>query len=157
MNTSYETFFTDLMQFQIAISKVLNIEILTRESIASLFWEQFSAFISHDLSSKYKKVQAHYRPTNESGYEADYAILDRAEKPVFILAVKDSLSALRATSLCLRVKTERMNYSSIAVFDASAVIAKRDADALTNVIDKQYTNLDEFKGHVEEYIDRQIA
>lgn len=54
MNTSYETFFTDLMQFQIAISKVLNIEILTRESIASLFWEQFSAFISHDLSSKYK-------------------------------------------------------------------------------------------------------
>lgn len=157
MNTSYETFFTDLMQYQIAVSKISNLDILRREMLSNLFFENFSAFISDQLGKIYKKVQPNFRPTNEAGYEVDFAILDKKDKPVYIMAVKDSVSALRATALCLRVSNFKINHTSIAVHDGASVIAARDRDALTNAVDKQYTSLTDFVRQAESYIARQIA
>lgn len=157
METSYRTFFTDLMQYQVAVSKISNLEILKREVISNLFLEQLSAFISNQLGKKYKNIQQHYRPTNETCYEADYAILEKKEKPIYIMAVKDSISALRATSLCLRVTNLGINHASIAVHDGTASIAERDRNALTNAVDKQYTSLEDFEGQAEGFIERQIA
>lgn len=157
MPTSYETFFTDLMQYQVAISKVSNLEILKREMVSNLFFEQLSAFVSNQLGKTYKNIQQHFRPTNETCYEVDFAILDRKEKPIYIMAVKDSLSALRATSLCLRVANLGLNHTSIAVHDNTSAIATRDRDALTNAVDKQYTSLVDFESQAESFISRQIA
>lgn len=157
LRTSYETFFTDLMQYQVVVSKVSNLEILKREVVSNLFYEQLSAFVSNQLGKRYKNIQPHFRPTNETGFEADYAILDKKEKPIYIMAVKDSLSALRATSLCLRVSNLGLNHTSIAVHDCTASIATRDRDALTNAVDKQYTSLADFESQAEGFIARQIA
>jgi len=157
MDTSYETFFTDLMQYQIAVSKVSNLDILKRETVSNLFYEHLSAFISRGLGKTYKKIQTNFRPTNESCYEVDFAILDKAERPVYIIAVKDSLSALRATALCLRVSNLGIRHTSIAVHDSTAVIAARDRNALTNAVDKQYTSLADFESQAESYISRQLA
>lgn len=157
MKTSYDTFFTDLMQYQVAISKISNLEVLKRELVSNLFFEQFSAFVCNNLGKKYKNIQPHFRPTSETYYEADFAILDKKERPVYILAVKDSLSALRATSLCLRVSNIGINHTSIAVHDNTATIATRDRDALTNAVDKQYTSLADFEEQVDNFISRQIA
>ena len=87
----------------------------------------------------------------------DFAILDKKEKPIYIMAVKDSLSALRATSLCLRVSNLGLKHTSIAVHDNTSSIAKRDQDALTNAVDKQYTSLIDFESQAESFISRQIA
>ena len=157
MPTSYETFFTDLMQYQIAVSKVSNLDILKREVVSNLFYEQFSTFVSEHLGKTYHNIKPHYRPTNESGYEVDFAILDKKERPIYLLAVKDSLSASRATSLCLRVSNLGLSHTSIAVHDNTAAIAGRDRDALTNAVDKQYTSLTDFEGQIEGFIARQIA
>lgn len=157
MPTSYETFFTDLMQYQIAVSKVSNLEILKRETLSNLFLEHFSSFISNRLGQTYQNIQAHFHPTNEAGYEVDFAILDKKERPIYIMAVKDSISALRATALCLRVSNLGTKHTSIAVHDKSASIAARDKDALTNAVDKQYTSLTDFECHAEGFIARQIA
>lgn len=157
MNTSYETFFTDLMQYQIAVSKVSSLEILKREMVSNLFFEHLSSFVSGQLSKTYKNIQSHFRPTKEIGYEVDFAILDKIEKPIYIMAVKDSLSAMRATALCLRVSNLQINHTSIAVHDSNAIIASRDKDALTNAVDKQYTSLDDFEANSINFIARQIA
>lgn len=159
MFTTYETFFTDLMQYQIAVSKVSNLDVLRRELISNMFFEQLSAFVSNQLGKTYKNIQRHFQPTNESGYVVDFAILDKQEKPIYIMAVKDSLSALRATSLCLRVSNLGLNHTSIAVHDntSTSSIAKRDQDALTNAVDKQYTSLMDFESQAENFISRQIA
>lgn len=157
MLTSYENFFTDLMQYQIAVSKVSNLEVLKRETVSNLFYEQFSAYVSNTLGETYHKIKPHFTPTNESHYEVDFAILDKKEKPIYLLAVKDSLSAVRATALCLRVANLGINHTSIAVHDSNATIAARDRDALTNAVDKQYTNLLDFKENGASFIARQIA
>lgn len=156
MDTGYETFFTDLMQYQIAISKVSNMEILKRETISNLFYEQFSAFVSNKLGQIFKNIQPHFKPTNEAGYEVDFAILEKKEKPIYLMAVKDSISALRATSLCLRVSNLGINHTSIAIHDSAATIAARDRDALTNAVDKQYTSLGDFEIQAEGFISRQL-
>lgn len=157
MDTSYETFFTDLMQYQIAVSKVSNLDILKRETVSNLFYEHFSTFISKKLGRTYKDIRPNFRPTGESCYEVDFAILDKVEKPVYIIAVKDSLSALRATALCLRVSNLGMKHTSIAVHDGTSTIAARDRDALTNAVDKQYTSLMDFESQAENFISRQLA
>ena len=157
MDTTYETFFTDLMQYQIAVSKVSNLDILKREMVSNLFFEHLSGFISGRLGETYKNIQSRFHPTNEAGYEVDFAILDKKEKPIYIMAVKDSLSALRATALCLRVSNLRINHTSIAVHDSSAAIAVRDRDALTHAVDKQYTSLNDFEANSISFIARQIA
>lgn len=157
MPTSYESFFSDLMQYQTAVSKVSNLEVLRRESISNLFFEQFSHFIFDSLGRTYQNIQSKYKPTNESGYEVDFAILDKIDRPVYLMAVKDSVSALRATSLCLRVANSGIRHTSIAVHDSTASIASRDRDALTNAVDKQYTSLSDFESQGASFIARQIA
>ena len=157
MFTSYEHFFTDLMQYQVAISKVTNLDILKRETVSNLFYEQFSSYVSGTLGKKFQKVVQHYHPTDEQHYEVDYAILDKADCPFYILAVKDSLSALRATTLCLKMATLGRRHISIAVHDSAATIAARDKDALTNAVDKQYTSLHDFEENGESFIIRQSA
>lgn len=157
MQTTYDTFFCDLMQYQVAISKVCNLEILKRETIATMFMEEFSQFINGTLGKTYKQIRPAYHPTNESGFEVDYAILDNPEKPIYILGIRDSLSASRATSLCLRVLSLKKKHTSIAVHESSSSIASRDRDALTNAVDKQYTSLEDFRAQGELFIARQIA
>jgi len=74
LNTTYETFFEDLMQYQVAVSKVSNLDILKRETIASLFTEQLSRVVEGTLAQTYHKIKTAYHPTNEPGFEVDYAI-----------------------------------------------------------------------------------
>lgn len=157
LNTTYETFFEDLMQYQVAVSKVSNLDILKRETIASLFTEQLSRFVEGTLAQTYHKIKTAYHPTNESGFEVDYAILDNTEKPVYIMGIRDSLTASRATALCLRVLALGKKHTSIAVHEGTSSVANRDLDALTNAVDKQYTSLEDFKNQGANYIARQIA
>ena len=157
LNTTYETFFEDLMQYQVAVSKVSNLDILKRENIATLFTEQLSQFIQGTLAQTYRKIKTAYHPTNESGFEVDYAILDNMEKPVYIMGVRDSLTASRATALCLRVLALGKKHTSIAVHEGTSTVANRDRDALTNAVDKQYTSLEDFKSQGANFIARQIA
>ena len=157
MYTSYDSFFVDLMQYQVAISKVSNLDILKRETVATLFAEELSQFINNTIAKTYHQVKTAYHPTNESGFEVDYAILDNLEKPIYIMGIRDSLSASRATALCLRVLALGKKHTSIAIHEASSSVASRDRDALTNAVDKQYTSLEDFKSQGAQFIARQIA
>lgn len=157
MNTSYDTFFVDLMQYQVAISKVSNLDILKRETIATLFMEQLSQFVQGTLAQTYRQIKTAHHPTNESGFEVDYAILDNPEKPIYIMGIRDSLNASRATALCLRVLGLGKRHTSIAIYEDSSAVASRDRDALTNAVDKQYTSLEDFKTQGAQFIARQIA
>lgn len=68
----------------------------------------------------------------------DDTIPDNPEKSIYILGIRDSLSASRATSLCLWVLSLKKKHTSIAVHEGSSSIDSRDRDALTNAVDKIY-------------------
>lgn len=155
--SSYDTFFNDLLQYQMAISKVSNLDILRKEQISSLFFEYLSQFVQTKLSIAYKNIQSSYHPTNEEYHMADYAILDNPKRPVYILAIKDSLQAARATSFCLRLSTLNTFHTSIAIYENMDSLISRDRNALTNAVDKQYSSLADFETNATSFIDRMIA
>jgi len=155
--SSYETFFDDLMQYQTAISKITNLDILRREQVASLFFEYLSNYVNHELTKHFSKIEAQYHPTNEEYHVADYAILDHPERPVYILGVKDNLQAARASAFCLKLETQKELYTSIAVHENPDSLSSRDRNALTNAVDKQYTSFNDFKAECIVFIKRAIA
>lgn len=157
LQSSYNTFFNDLMQYQMVISKVTNLDILRKEQISSLFFEYLSQFVSSQLCKHYSKIETAYHPTNEAYHVADYAILDNPNRPLYILAVKDSLQAARATSFCLRLSSIKTFHTSIAVYEDMDSLISRDRNALTNAVDKQYSTLSDFQANGQEFIDRMIA
>ncbi|MGO5028947.1 DUF1828 domain-containing protein [Candidatus Agathobaculum pullicola] len=157
LQSSYDTFFNDLMQYQMAISKVTNLDILKKEQISSLFFEYLSQFVTMQLSKYYSKIETSYHPTNEAYHIADYAILDNPDRPLYILAVKDSLQAARATSFCLRLSSLKTFHTSVAVYEDMDALISRDRNALTNAVDKQYSSLSDFEANGQEFINRMIA
>ena len=157
LKTSYEKIFDDLMQYQLAVSKISNLDILKREQISNLFFEYLSNYINENLAKKYHKIENNYHPTNEEYHVADYAILDNPNRPVYILGIKDNLQASRASGLCLKLQTLNKPYTSIAVHNNPDLLSARDRNALTNAVDKQYTSFSDFKNDAIPFIDRQIA
>lgn len=155
--STYDSFFVDLMQFQSAITKVTNLDILRREQIASLFIESFASFITDELGSQYKHIEQNYQPTGEDSYIADFAILDKPEHPVFLLGIKDNLNAARAAALCNRLVAQKKVHTSIAVHENADALSRRDRNLLTNSVDKQFSSLEDFKNGASTFISRQIA
>lgn len=157
LDTSADTFFTDLLQYQMAIAKVSNMDILRKEYVASMFFEYFNAFVIEDLGKQFKRIERNYRPTNEPGFETDFAILDNEKSPVYIMGVRSDLHASRAAAFCLRMAMGSGNPISIAVHENPDALSKRDRDALTNAVYKQYTSLNDFKARGQEFIIKNIA
>lgn len=155
--SSYETFFNDLMQYQVAISKITNLDVLKREQVASLFMEQLSVFVSDVLGNTFHNIKPHYEPTSESYFVVDYAILDNPNRPVYILGIKDNLQAARASALCLRLANLQTHHTSIAVHENQDSLSSRDRNALTNAVDKQYTSLLDFEQNGRNFISRQVV
>jgi len=156
-DTSANTFFDDLLRYQMAITKVCNMEILRKEYVASMFFEYFGSFVIDDLGKQFKRVERNFKPTKEPWFEADYAILDNTSSPVYIMGIKTDLHASRASAFCLRMEKESQNPISIAVHENPDALSKRDRDALTNAVHKQYTSLDDFKAKGQEFIIKNIA
>ena len=140
-----------------ALAKVSNMDILRKEYVASMFFEYFGSFIIEDLGQQFKRIERDYRPTNELGFETDFAILDNKTKPVYIMGIRTDLHASRAAAFCLRMAAETGNPISIAVHENPDALSKRDRDALTNAVYKQYTSLDDFKAKGREFIMKNIA
>jgi len=157
LDTDVNTFLDDLLQYQMTIAKVSNMDILRKEYVSSMFFEYFSSFIVEELGSPFHRIERNYRPTNERGFETDFAILDNETKPVYLMGIRSDLHASRATAFCLRMSADPRNSLSIAVHENPDSLSKRDRDALTNAVYKQYTSLDDFKAEGPKVIAKHIA
>jgi hypothetical protein len=157
LDTSPDTFFPDLLQFQMAIAKVSNMEILRKEYVTTMFFEYLNTFVLEDLGKHFKRIEQNYRPTGEPGFETDFAILDNDKSPVYIMGIRSDLHASRSAAFCLRMAMGDGNPLSIAVHENPDALSKRDRDALTNAVYKQYTSLNDFKARGQEFIMKNIV
>lgn len=153
MPTSYDTFFADLMQYQIAISKVSNMNILKRETIKSMFFEYLGEYILKNLA-RYNVVQ-NYAPTNDKQLIVDYQI--PGSKPFFIFGVNENTKASKVVISCLTFQKKKMPFRSLIVHENFDDLSSFYRNQITNAVDKQYTSLEDFKAEGIDYIEREIA
>jgi hypothetical protein len=88
--------------------------------------------------------------------EVDYE-LQKVKRPIYIFGVKDSPKARLTTISCLEFQMAKIPHKSIAVHEDFESLSKKDRKRITSAADKQFVDLEDFRTHGEEFIEREAA
>ena len=84
----------------------------------------------------------------------DYAFKE-FPRPLYLFGVKDDTKARLATISCLEFQMAKIPFKSIAVHEDFEALSRKDRKRITSAVDKQFVDLDDFKSHGEEYLERE--
>ena len=140
-------------QFAQVISKVTNLDIISRELQKSMFPEMLHAFITQYLNDF--KVTENFMPTSDRSLTVDYMI--PARRPLFIYGVNENTKAAKVVISCLSFKTQNIPYRSLIIYEDMDKLSRFNRSQLTNIAQKQYFSLDGFKEQGVSYIKDEIS
>jgi hypothetical protein len=153
LNTTKEKAFNSIMHITQAYMKIGSMRYFKREVIESLFYEMLDEIIFSELIEF--KPQKKVQPIKDrDDLEADYSFSPNGH-PVYLFGVKDTSKARLATIAMQAYRIEGINFRGWVVNEDFEKLAKKDRSRLTNITDKQFTSLDEFKGHAKEFLERE--
>ncbi len=155
IDTEKEFLYNTIVTFSHAISKITNMQLYKRELIQSHFYEQLMEFVDGQLT-KYQPVHAFLPIPDREDLEVDYSFPSKS-KNIYLFAVKDSPKARLVSISCLEYLRKNISFRSVAVHEDFERLSKKDRKIITNVVDKQYTDLDDFRQDAEKYFEREIA
>lgn len=156
LETTFERLPQDIFQFSQLVAKVSSIDLLRRETIRSLFFENLNEFITGQLK-QYHFIQ-NYLPTKDKQLIVDYQIPapSGAMKPLFIFGVNENTKASKVVISCLSFQKQRIPFRSLIIHEDFGSLSSFNRNQITNTADKQYTSLDDFKAEGLDYIEREL-
>ena len=152
MKTFHQNIAQTVLQYTQLVAKVSNLEILRRETIRSMFYDDLSSFISEGLS-KYTPIRDYKPIAKRNDLSVDWAITSD-NKPLFLYGVKDNNKAKEVTICCLEFWKAQLPFSSIIVYEDFYSIGKNEQTRLLNATDKQFITLNDFKDEGLNYLQR---
>lgn len=153
MHSDMERVPETIIQFSQMISKVSSIDILSRETVRSMFYDYLSEFITGPLSRF--QAQRSFCPTPDKELVVDYAITGK--EPLYLFGVKDDTKAARVVISCLSFQKRRLPFRSVIIHENFDSLSRFNRNQITNVVDKQFTSFEDFKSEGEAYLDRALA
>ncbi len=153
INTDY--LYPAILQFAQTISKTTNMRLYKRELVQSYFFELLSSFIDSSLI-KYNPNKNYLPIPDREDLEVDYRFSAKP-KDIYLFGVKDNSKARLVTISCLEFLRKEIPFRSIVVHEDFESLSKKDRKIITNVVDKQYTDLEDFETNAESYFAREIA
>lgn len=153
IDTDIEKLPQAIFQFSQLAAKVSNIDLLQRQNVKSMFYDYLSEFIIDHLSAY--TIKSNFAPTGDREIMVDYAI--EAQKPLFIFGVPGTTKAAKVVIGCMEFKRVNLPFRSIIVHENFDSLETYYRNRLTNVADKQYTNLETFKQEGIKYIQDEVA
>ncbi|MCI9544593.1 DUF1828 domain-containing protein [Acutalibacter muris] len=148
-----QQFSVAISQFAQIISKVSNMDIMSREVQRSLFPENLRSFIMDAL--KDFNVTESYTPTSDKELVVDYKI--DGPKPIFLYGVNENTKAAKVVISCLSFKTQAIPFHSLVVHEDMDGLTRFNRAQLTNVVQKQYFSLDGFQEQGLSYIKDELS
>jgi hypothetical protein len=156
IKTVPETLYPDLMQFAQTVAKVCNMQQLKREVIHNLFYESLNDFVSSSLSSYHPQDKYMPLPARDD-LDVDWRFSSPTTKDIFLYGVRDTAKARLAVLSCLEFQSKGVPFRSLIVHeDFENCLTKKDQSRITNIADKQFTTLDEFRANAEQYFAREL-
>ena len=153
LDTKPETLYTDIMHITQAYAKIGSMRYFKREVIENLFFEMLDEYIFSDL--KDFSPQKNVMPIPErDDLEADYSFQPNG-KPVYLFGVKDVSKARLATLSYQAYLLGHIKYHGWVVTENFEALPRKDKLRLTNVCDKQFTSLDEFKMKARSFLEKE--
>lgn len=144
-----------IYQFCQIISKVSNVDILSREIIKSCFYEMLANFFDNKIKPIFPGIQNNICPLQDQDYKVDFAIPQK--KPIYIFGIRDNAKAGKVVISCLSFQKANLPYQSLAIHENFENLDKYYKNQITNTVDKQFTSLSEFEKQGCDYLQRQIS
>lgn len=154
MTVEPEQIYTGIMTYAQLVNQVCGLDILSRESIADLFYDNLNDIITTTLS-KYTYQKDVVLPQYKE-MKIDY-VFDNKDKPIYIFGVRDTNKAQQATICCLQLEQRKIPFKSVAIFNNMDGITKFARNALVNTAGKIFSDLDGFKEMGVSYLENEIA
>lgn len=155
IDTDISLAYQSIMQFSHTVAKILNMNLLKREYVTSLFYDLLDEFVITKLI-KYSP-QKNYLPLKErDDLEVDF-LLNIPSKKIYLFGVKDAAKARIATISCLEFQRSKLPFKSIIVLDDYDNLPRKDRKRLMSAADKLFPSLDDFQEHAEEFLEREAV
>ena len=153
--TSHDRTYQTIMRFTRAITAITNMALYRREVVRSLFYEMFAEFVRSGLT-QFEPVGPYLPLADRDDLEVNFMIPSR-HKPIFLFGSKDDSKAKLIAISCLEFLRNDVSFRSVVVHENFESLTSRDRKIITNVVDKQFTDLDDFQKMGPEYLLREIA
>jgi len=143
-----------LYQMLQTVAKVSNVDILSRETVQSMFYSLLNEFVVG--SPLMEKVIRQYKPiTGDENFVVDYRI--DAQRPIFLYGVKDNSKASKVVISCLNFQKSNIPFRSLVVHENLDKLDSFNKKQITNISDKQFFTLEDFREEGLEYISRELS
>jgi hypothetical protein len=130
-----------LYSFIQALLKITDVTYLSRERVHSTFLEDFRSFMEEQIPSNRRIFEWHdhkYDPT--SNYTVDLRV-NGMEKPLFVFAVNGDNKARDVTINLLQYERWNLAFRTMAIFENQEEISRKVLARLSDVCEKQFSNL----------------
>lgn len=150
--------YTAIIEFSQLINNVCNLDILTRGTITSLFYENLQQEIEYmvpdNLIYSYKPdfIVPSYRDL-----KVDYVFEREGRTPIYLFGVKDTNKAQQVTICCLQLIRQNVTFKSSVVFEnMDEDITRFARNNLVNTVGKVFSDLEGFKATGKLYLDSEL-
>jgi len=134
------------------VSKVSNIDILSRETNRSLFFDNLRKYMLNEITGL--NIKDRYSPTGDPDYLVDFCI--EAERPLYLFGVDSDTKASRVVITCLNFRNLGVDFRSVVVHEEFEALSRYSRRQITNVSDKQFTALSDFTSEAPRFIAREV-
>lgn len=151
--TNLENLYFDILHITQTYAKIGSMRYFKRGVIENLFFEILDDFIFTELKEFHPQKNVLPIPHRED-LEADYSFQPNG-KPVYLFGVKDVSKARLATLNYQAYLLENIKYHGWVVTENFEALPRKDKLRLTNICDKQFTSLDEFKVNAKSFLEKE--
>ncbi len=145
-----ESLYPTIMQFAQTVAKVSNIQVLKREIIRGLFYDEFDEFVDADLA-QYVPQKRYYPLSERDDLEVDY-LLNSSARPIYLFAVKDATKARLVTISCLEFRQHGLPFKGFVVHEDLSALPRKDQVRITSAADKQFPSMPDFRQYAKQFI-----
>ena len=144
LDTPIERFYEGVLQFASCVQKVCNMRYWSRETVRSAFYDDLRDHVTANL--------AQFSPIANRAPLADFSVisvdwsLSHNSRDLFLFGVGGSDKAKTVAIYLLECKKAHLPFISFVVHEEMQELGRREQAYLTRNADKQYPDLDSFKG-----------
>jgi len=152
-----QQFVTGVYQFAQVISKINTMDILSYDIVQSLFYEHLNSYMEE--SFKQYNYTKDFCPTKDNQLVVDYHIPTQSSgtKSLFVFGVNENNKASKVVISCLSFQKQKIPFRSLIVHEDFDGLSSFYRNQITNMADKQFTSLDDFRTEGADYIARELV
>ena len=156
MTVKPEQLFTGIMTFSQLVDQVCSLNILSRETVSELFYENLNSLVETKLSGFIYEKDV-YLP-HYPDMKIDYVFRsDCDNRPLCLFGIKDTNKAQQTTICCLQLAQKNIPIKSVAVFEnLDSGVTKFARNSLVNTVGKVFSDLEGFKENAHQYFENEL-